>query len=40
MMIGTEFLKLSMTNLLIKMMGIKLDCEDPQTELEHFYNRY
>lgn len=32
--------QLSMTNLLIKMMGIHLGCEDPQTELEHFYNRY
>jgi hypothetical protein len=35
-----DFLKMSMTNLLIKMMGIQMPAADPQTELQHFYDRY
>lgn len=39
-MLDFELLKMSMTNLLVKMVGIHLECEDSQAELEHFYNRY
>lgn len=39
-MMFNDFFKMSMTNLLIKMVGIHTGCEDPQVELEHFYNRY
>jgi hypothetical protein len=39
-MFDFDLLKMSMTNLLVKMVGIQLNCEDPQAELEHFYNRY
>ena len=39
-MLDFELLKMSMTNLLVKMVGIQLDAADAQEDLEHFYNRY
>ena len=39
-MFFNDLIKSSMSSWLVIIMGIQLDCEDPQERLERFYQRY